>query len=479
MTQAMQQSLKILQMSTNDLQSLVEEELEINPLLEKQENSEEVKENNDNSDQESKLEVGLEEEFKRNKDNNTNDVDEDNFSDSWNTSDSYSPKETDFSKGEQKGALEVLEKTYMKEVSLEEHLLEQINLDFKTPKQKIIAAHLTEMLDSNGFLKAENLEEELKRLADRIGGNASEIKEVISQLQTLDPLGVFSQNLQECLKIQLKEKDRLDPAMNKLVNNLDILAKGDFKKLMRICNVDEEDLREMIIEIKALNPRPASNFSTELVQTKVPDLYLKLEEGEYNLEVNNEVLPKIFIKEDFVNKLKASKQEGDKKFITEKISSGNFLIRAMAQRFETMLKVANIIVDKQKEFFDKGVNYLKPITMKDIAIIAEIHESTVGRVVANKYISTPRGVFELRYFFTQGLSSSKNTGDVVSSESIKYKIKDLIENEKEVLSDEDLSLLLKRDGVTIARRTVAKYREAIGIPTSSKRKRLRKLNMGL
>jgi RNA polymerase sigma-54 factor len=483
MTQQMQQSLKILQMSSTELLEYIDQEIESNPLLEKEneeeisteQNNDETKEQtNDENDDENSETV---EEIDFLKDNNQ-EIDNENIGDAWNTSETfeneYTHKENDFSEQDFKDKGGIIEKTYSEQISLQSYLLDQINLTNLTQKEKFIATHLIDMLDKNGYLQSENLDEELLALSKKVGCELADVTNLIPKLQNLEPTGIFARNLKECLKLQLKEQNRLDPLIEALLENLELLAKGELQKLKKICNSTDEDLSEMIKEIKSLNPRPASNFSTEVSQTKIPDMFLVQKDKKYTIELNYEVLPKIFLRKELFNNKKINEKDA-KKFISEKINTGNFLLRAVAQRTQTMLKVANLIVEKQKDFFDKGINFLKPMIMKDISELAEIHESTVGRVVANKYLSTSRGVFELKYFFTQSLGGSYSD-DLFSSETVKFKIKNLINEEKDVLSDEEISLLLKREGINVARRTVAKYRESLNIPTSSERKRLKRIN---
>lgn len=478
MTQAMQQSLKILQLSTLDLANLIETELQNNPLLEaegevtervtEEDHGGEEKDSFDNLNSNEKSEGAL--------DNDSNDW---NSAEDTHSGDEYSSDNvTDISSsyGEDDAGT-IIEKTFSEEISLKEHLLEQVNVDFINPKNKIIAAHLVDMVDASGYLSSETFNEDIKQLAEKLGCAVEDIDAVIAKMQKFDPVGICARNLKECLKIQLNDRQTLDPALEKLVDNLEILAKGELDKLMKICGVSSEDLMEMIKEIKSLNPRPASDFSEDRVQTKHADLVLEKKNGKWHLELNYDLLPKIAVRKDYYNEIKANKLKGnDKKYLTENFNSANFLIRAVQQRCETMMKVGAAIVEHQEQFFDKGINYLKPISMKQIAEEVQLHESTIGRVVANKYMATPRGVYELRYFFTSGLGGKDNEAEV-SSETARHQIKELIEGESKVLSDDELTTILKAKGIDIARRTVAKYRESMNIPTSAVRKRLKKISV--
>jgi RNA polymerase sigma-54 factor len=226
-----------------------------------------------------------------------------------------------------------------------------------------------------------------------------------------------------------------------------------------------------------VNPRPAVGFSEDKPQTKHADLILEKKNGKWNLELNQELLPKINLRREYYNKIKANKLKGDdKKYISENFASANFLIRALQQRCDTMLRVGEAIIKHQEKFLEQGINYLKPISMREIATEVSLHESTIGRVVANKYIMTPRGIYELKYFFTTGLNSVISTEENISSESVKHQIKEMIDKETAIISDEEIAKNLKARGIDIARRTVAKYRESLNIPTSAIRKRLKKIS---
>ena len=473
LTPQMQQSLKVLQLSVMDLSQMIESEIENNPLLERAETFEndEGKEANtrNNDDNDSYENISSE------ASNKENPLDGD-FESSWNAAEEiYNPNSSSSSSASQDDAGTIIEKTYNKEISLKDHIEEQIHLDFDQPSEKIIALHLTDMLDSSGYLAAENLDKELEILAEKLGCEIDEINQVISKLQTFDPLGVFSRNINECLKIQLREIDHLDPPMEKLIDNLDLLAKGEINRLKNICKTDHEELKEMIAEIRTLNPRPASDFMDNQSEVKHPDLKLYYESEQWKIEVNNDSLPAVSVNEEYYKNLKQKDLKSDEKeYLKNNYMSANSLIKAVNQRAKTMLRVGTVIASRQKDFFEKGINFLKPMSVKDVSELLELHESTIGRVISNKYIETPLGVFELRYFFGRSLNATYSSEEV-SSETAKHHIKEMIEAEEKILSDEAISKALKKRGIDIARRTVAKYREAMGIPTSAERKRQRKI----
>jgi RNA polymerase sigma-54 factor len=309
---------------------------------------------------------------------------------------------------------------------------------------------------------------------------------VWARLRQVEPAGLFSRTLAECLAAQLAERDRLDPAMKALIDNLDLVAAGELGQLRRRCGVDDEDLREMLQELRTLDPRPGQAFDFEPIQPVQPDLYLTVakdadtgEEGWF-IELNTDALPKVLVDRHYhATLMKGARAKPDRDFVAERFQSANWLVKTLEQRATTILKVAREIVRQQDAFFRKGVSALKPLVLRDIAIATGLHESTVSRVTSNKYIATPRGIFELKYFFTSALPG-RAPGAVVSSESVRSRIRHLVDGEgsSQPLSDDRIVDLLKGEGVDIARRTVAKYREAMRIPSSAERRRLGRLGMG-
>ena len=364
------------------------------------------------------------------------------------------------------------ENNMAKETSLRDYLQDQINLEFDGGSDRAIALVLLDYLDESGYIRTD-----IPALAERLGCKAERVEKVLDKLQHLDPAGLFARNLSECLSLQLREQDRLDPAMQALLKNLDVLASHDLKKLKSLCGVDETDLKEMITEIKALNPKPALEFDHFVSQTVIPDVLMrplpKSKGGGWAVELNNDTLPRVLVNRSYYAEVSNSaKQKKDKEYLSEQLNTANWLVKALDQRAETILKVASEIILQQENFFLYGVEYLKPLVLKNIAEVIGMHESTVSRVTTSKYIGTPRGVFELKYFFTSGVSSTDG-GSEFSSEAIKARIRHLIDAEapKAILSDDDLVDALKKDGIDIARRTVAKYREAMKIASSVQRRR--------
>ena len=297
---------------------------------------------------------------------------------------------------------------------------------------------------------------------------------MLAILQGFEPSGVCARNLSECLAIQLRERDRFDPAMQALVAHLDVLAKRDLAALRRICAVGDEDLADMITEIRQLNPKPGLAFGTTLVQPIVPDVFVRgASDGGYAIELNSDTLPKVLVNQRYHAEIAGSARNAkDKSYLADCLQTATWLVRALDQRAKTILKVSREIVRQQDAFFAHGVQHLKPLNLKTVADAIGMHESTVSRVTANKYMATSRGIFELKYFFTSAIAAA-NVGDAHSAEAVCHRIKQLIDAEspKDVLSDDTIVDRLRTAGVDIARRTVAKYREAMRIPSSVQRRR--------
>jgi RNA polymerase sigma-54 factor len=364
--------------------------------------------------------------------------------------------------------------------SLAAHVIEQIDLLFTDPQDRRIAMKLAESLDEAGYCRIEAV-----AIADGIHVDLAMVEMVWTRLRTMEPAGLFARSLGECLAAQLAERNRLDPAMKALVDNLELVAAGELGQLRRRCGVDDEDLRDMLAELRTLDPRPGQKFDYEPIQPVAPDLYLTpakdAETGEegWHIELNTDALPKVLVDRNYhATLMKGARAKPDRDFVAERFQSANWLVKTLEQRATTILKVAREIVRQQDGFFRHGVSALKPLVLRDIAIATELHESTVSRVTSNKYIATPRGIFELKYFFTSSLPA-RTPGVVVSSESVRSRIRHLVggENAQQPLSDDRLVDLLKGEGIEIARRTVAKYREAMRIPSSAERRRLGRLGM--
>lgn len=367
-----------------------------------------------------------------------------------------------------------LENVAAEETTLRDHLIGQVNIDFDDPVEVMIADRLIDMLDDNGWLSGE-----LETVAVALGCTIDRVEETLARCQQLDPPGIFGRSLAECLALQLREKDRLDPAMQALLDHLELLGKREFAQLRRICGVDNEDLLQMVTEIKELNPRPASDFNHEVAQPVVPDVFVRRTKEGWAVELNSETMPRVLVNNRYYATVRRhARSKEDKEFLSDRFQSANWLVRALHQRQETILKVASELVTQQEAFFENGVEFLKPLTLRDVAEEVSVHESTVSRVTANKYLGMSRGIFEMKYFFNSAIGQNE-AGESRSAEAIRFRIKSLIDREEpeSILSDDRIVDILRDEGIDIARRTVAKYRDAMHIPSSVQRRREKALHV--
>ena len=498
MTPQLQQAIKLLQLSSIDLLAYVDQELEQNPLLERDDEGEDGLEETgldeeDAKDTEAEQDAGGDGEagaptaIDRSVDadrplpeDDTLDVDYDNL---WNNDSATDGVEGDrldaapaaqFEDwGSPGGGFEDgrgnLEQTLSDTTSLREHLTAQLNMDVGDPGDRMIGLHLIDMLDEAGYLAGD-----VAQVAALLGCAVERVERTLARLQTFDPPGIFARDLAECLGLQLKDRDRLDPSMQTLLDNLDLLAKRDLAALIGRCGVDAEDLAEMVAEIRALDPKPATAFEAAVAQPVIPDALMRPGPGGgWIVELNGDTLPRVLINNRYYARVsKEARSKVDRQYIHECFQSASWLVKSLHQRATTILKVATEIVRQQDGIFAKGVSHLRPLVLRDIAQAIEMHESTVSRVTSNKYMATPRGIFELKYFFTPAIASSSG-GAAHSAEAVRHRIKALIDGEEatNVLSDDGIVDLLAGEGIEIARRTVAKYREALGLPSSVQRRR--------
>jgi len=355
------------------------------------------------------------------------------------------------------------------EITLADHLVEQLSVALTTPAQRMIGYYLIDLVDEAGYLPPD-----LGQAAERLGASQQEVEAVLAVLQKFDPPGVCARNLGECLAIQLRDLDRYDPAMQSLVEHLGLLAKRDIAGLRKVCCVDDEDIADMISEIRRLDPKPGLKFGSSRPQTIVPDVYVRPgPDGGWRVELNSDTLPRVLVNQTYCSALsKKIGKDREKSYFTDCLQNATWLVRALDQRARTILKVATEIVQQQDGFFTHGVAHLRPLNLKTVADAIQMHESTVSRVTANKYMATNRGTFELKYFFTASIASA-NGGEAHSAEAVRHHIKQLIDSEvpSAVLSDDVIVERLRASGIDIARRTVAKYREAMHIPSSVQRRR--------
>lgn len=498
MTPQLREAIKLLQMSSVDLSAYVEEELEQNPLLERDESDREepaaAAEPNGLTDESAAVDdSGFEDSTESAADSldlanaesmpaeadSPLDTDYDNVWDNGNApvlSDaapaSYDSGSvgaggrTDFSDFDNS-----IESRVSDEITLREHLLGQLNVDIQDPADRIIGLHLIEMLDEAGRFVGDSEE-----LAGLLGCDLAKVELVLAQMKRFDPPGIFARDLKECFEIQLRENDRLDPAMQTLLENLHLFEKYDRSAILKVCRVDEEDFQEMMADLRALNPKPASSFDHEVAQPVTPDVMMRPHsDGGWQVELNTETLPRVLVNRQYHAHIsRGNRSKKDQEYLTDQLNSANWLVKALHQRATTILKVSSEIVRQQDAFFVHGVSHMRPLILRNVAEAISVHESTVSRVTSNKYMASPRGIYELKYFFSASLSSAD--GDTThSAEAVRFRIKALCDAETAdtVLSDDDIATSLHEDGIEIARRTVAKYREAMNIPSSIRRRRMK------
>ena len=359
--------------------------------------------------------------------------------------------------------------TYIKEISLREHLSAQLQVVTRDPQQLFVGAYLIDLIDDAGYLQ-----ESLEAVAERLGADVCDVEATLGLIQTFDPSGVGARNLKECLRLQLVESNRFDPAMEAFIDNLELLAKGDLKGLVKVTGAAEEDVRDMIAEVRALTPKPGYAYGGEAIQIVAPDVFVRpAQDGGWAVELNNETMPRVLVNQRYYAEVsKAGGKVEDKTFVSDHFANANWLAKSLDQRARTILKVAKEIVRQQDGFLVYGVKHLRPLNLRTVADAISMHESTVSRVTSNKYMATPRGLFELKYFFTAAIASSEG-GEAHSAESVRQRIRELIHDEtpEAILSDDKIVEILRAEGVEIARRTVAKYRETLNIPSSVERRR--------
>jgi len=475
MTPQLQQAIKLLQLSNLELTAYVEQELERNPLLERDERDP-VGDGERETVEKTEAPERLETELAREDFSKAEDLDarQDDLYDGDAPPPSNTPL-TDWStvrSGQRfEGGEDSLESTLASGVTLKDHLHDKLSIAALSPEKRLIGVTLIDAIDEAGYLRAE-----LPEIAERLGTSIETVEDVVRVLQGFDPVGVAARDLAECLRIQLKAKDRLDPAMDAMLSRLDLLARRDTGQLSTVCGVDADDIADMLAEIRALTPKPGLAFGSEPVQPVVPDVFVREgPDGGWHVELNSDTLPRLLVNSRYYAKVsKSTRDKSAKDYLAESLNSANWLVKSLDQRARTILKVSTEIVRQQDGFLTYGVRHLRPLNLRTIADAISMHESTVSRVTSNKYIATPRGVFELKYFFTAAIQSV-NGSESHSAEAVRDRIREMIDNEPalDVLSDDRIVSLLTADGVNIARRTVAKYREAMRIPSSVERRRLK------
>jgi RNA polymerase sigma-54 factor len=517
MTPQLMQAIKLLQLSNLDLSAFVEEELERNPLLDRASDGPESlapgepmperaefsgseepggafggEAGNEGSDhagaagesfesgQEDWLtgDLGSRSEIEQNLDTPLDNVfpEEPAEAAARNAQDAAPTAYTEWGGGASNDDSYNLEAFVAAEVTLGSHLAEQLAVAFTDAAHRMIGQYLIDLVDEAGYLPPD-----LGQAAERLGASQDTVDAVLAVLQKFDPPGVCARNLRECLEIQLRELDRYDPAMQALVEHIDLLAKRDVAALRKLCGVDDDDIADMIGEIRRLDPKPGLKFGSTRTQTMVPDVYVRPgPDGGWHVELNSDTLPRVLVNQTYYTELsKTIRKDADKSYFTDCLQNATWLVRALDQRARTILKVSTEIVRQQDGFFTHGVAHLRPLNLKTVADAIQMHESTVSRVTANKYMATNRGSFELKYFFTASIASAHG-GEAHSAEAVRHQIKQLIETEDAatILSDDTIVERLRESGIDIARRTVAKYREAMRIPSSVQRRRDKQSMLG-
>ncbi len=368
------------------------------------------------------------------------------------------------------GEVDPLDFTPDREPSLAEHLQQQLSLATRDPLMRLVGMHLIDSVDEAGYLRAD-----LAQVSERLGVERAVVDQTLQLLQGFEPSGVCARDLSECLMLQLKERNRLDPMIAALVNNLDLVAGHDHAALARVCRAEPEEVVDMIAEIRRLNPKPGLLFGHATLVPVVPDVFVRRATDGWHVELNGETLPRLLVDRTYAAMVRAGTTGKDKSFVSDCLNSANWLIKSLDQRAQTILKVAREIVSRQDGFLRHGVTHLRPMVLRDVAEEIGMHESTVSRATSHKYISTPRGTFEFKYFFSSAIASSCGP-DAHSSEAVRHLIRQLIERERPdaVLSDDQIVDCLRDNGIDIARRTVAKYRDVMRIPSSRERRRTKK-----
>jgi RNA polymerase sigma-54 factor len=466
LTPQLTQAIKLLQLSNLELDAFIAEELSKNPLLESPSGDDQgeapaADSANDDDSGEAPDDPGADDLIRGQADDDRPlDVD-------WTSAaletDSFSDVVTSSSGDE---AFD-FERIQYSASSLAEHLQDQLH--GLSGDVGDLARAIAETLDETGYLTVP-----LEQIAELTGAPLSLVERAHSVVQGLEPPGVGARSLAECLALQAKAADRYDPAMARLIDNLELLSKGRLGDLKRICGVDDEDLADMIRELRSYDPKPGCQFSANAAQDVSPDVFVRQTRNGYSVELNQATLPRLLVNRRYYQELKSGPQDKTSRaWLSECLASAGWLVKALDQRARTIVKVVSEIVKRQQRFFERGVSAMKPLTLREVAEAIEMHESTVSRVTSNKYLLCDRGLYELKYFFGSGVASAE--GDGAAAEAVKAGIKEVIDAETEILSDDAIAGLLKQRGFDVARRTVVKYREAMGIGSSIQRRRQRKM----
>jgi len=491
MTPQLQQAIRLLQLSSLELQTEIQEMLESNPMLEAEEEGgsadplEDSKQKTDDSIDANGLDQNDQEVTDLQNDAAAQDVDLNAQQDmpddlpvdsQWD--DIYEPTLAASAPpaGDDDKAREFLENQSSTDGALIEHLLDQLLVTTMSDIDRTIALAIIDAIDEDGYLQ-ESTEQLHAGLVDDLEIELDEVEAVLNLIQHFDPIGVAARDLKECLLLQMNTLDIKDyPVLKKarqiVKDHLDLLGNHDYAKLKRYNRISDDELAEVIRFIQSLNPKPGGNINQSSAQYVVPDVFVTKQEGRWNVRLNGETAPKLRINSTYASYIQRGKQNDDNTFMKNNMQEARWFIKSLQSRNETLMRVATSIVEHQRTFLDYGEEGMKPLVLREIAEELELHESTISRVTTQKYMHTPKGVFEFKYFFSSHVGTSD--GGECSATAIRAMIKKLIESEepRKPLSDNKLANLLVDQGINVARRTVAKYREAMMIPPSNERKRL-------
>lgn len=482
MTPQLQQAIKLLQLSNVELAAYVEEQLESNPLLERGTGTENRRHEDVATASETSSEF-REISLDRPAEQASSALDAPEHAVFTEASPGDRAADVggsiDWSKAGTGGSFNSGPMTDMTEnraaeKTLREALGEQLAMAVHDPRDVLIARHLIDQVDENGYLLID-----MGAFSERLGVSQTRVEDILSRLQSFEPTGVFSRNLKECLSLQLREKGQLDPPMQVILDNLELLAKHDLSRLMKLSELSMDALKDRIATLKSLAPKPGLIYGGDVAAAVEPDVFVReTPEGGWAIELNSDTLPRVLVNNRYYNEIsRGASDDGTKEFLSECHQNASWLVKSLDQRARTIMKVVSEIVKQQDGFFAYGIDHMRPLNLKTVAAAIEMHESTVSRVTSNKFMATPRGLFELKYFFTASIPALGD-GDAHSAEAVRHKIKILISEEtiESVKSDDKLVSLLRAQGIDIARRTVAKYREAMGIASSVERRRIFKHN---
>jgi len=487
MTPQLQQAIRLLQLSTLELQTEIQEVLESNPMLEVEEdsassdpleNTSQSTEDNNRKEQDTDTQTDASSQDLDMDLNNNHDMPEDLPVDSqWD--DIYEPPMPTSSSaagGDDDKAREFLENQSSNDDALIEHLMRQLLVTPMSDADRAIALAIIDGIDEDGYLK-ESVEDILSGLQNEFEIELDEVEAVLHLIQRFDPLGVGARDLRECLLLQMEQFSSDDfPGLKKarqiVKDHIDLLGSHDYAKLKRYNRINDEELGEIIRFIQRLNPKPGGRISQSSPQYVIPDVFVSKQEGRWTVRLNNEAAPKLRINPTYASYIQRGKQSDDNTFLKNNMQEARWFIKSLQSRNETLMRVATSIVEHQRTFLDYGEEGMKPLVLREIAEELELHESTISRVTTQKYMHTPRGVFEFKYFFSSHVGTAD--GGECSATAIRAMIKKLIESEepRKPMSDNKIASLLVEQGINVARRTVAKYREAMMIPPSNERKRL-------